>query len=295
MIYDQEQAIRQAALVQKAGGRVKHVDYADLVERTEQTCRELCAFLGVEYDERMLHLNTADLSAIYKAPHHAYLRRGIIERQTYEHELVHPAVRRKLERYRCHWERMQSDWLRPRHDGSPFRPGAIEYAYHNLAGRLLTIYDSLVRAGFEFLPMAWLRVYRLLKHWLVNPPSGAADEKTSMWKDMKTHRMTLLTAAALLELVLYIHMHASPNLNFLLFYAAPCTLVALVVNPRWATIFAVVSSLIVPIVQYDADANLRPTYVFLWNSITRVILLEIFVLIVGRIRLDFKKTDHYVR
>jgi hypothetical protein len=295
MIYDQEQAIRQSALIEKAGARVIRVDYSNIVDHTEKTCRELCAFLGVAYDERMLHLNLADLSAIYKAPHHAYLRRGIIERQKYDRELVPPAIRRKLERYRCHWEHLQSNWLKPRADGNTQKPGAVEFAYHNAVGRALTIYDSLIRAAFEFFPMAWLRVYRLVKNWLINPPSGAVDEKTSMWKDCKKHQLTLLTATALLTAVIFVHIHANPHLNFLLFYGIPCTLVALVVNTRWATVFVLLVSIIAPIVQYDGDSDYRPTFVILWNLASRFFLLEIFVLTLGRIRLDFKKTDDHVK
>ncbi len=189
MIYDQEQAIRQGGLIEKAGARILRVNYADIVDHTGKTCREVCAFLGVEYDERMLHLNTADLSAIYKAPHHAYLRRGVIERQQYDRELVPPAVGRKLERYRCRWEELQSHWLKNGAQAGPLKPGAVEFAYHNAAGRALTLYDSLgVRAGFEFLPMAWLRVYRLLKKlagstrlpapWMKKRPCGEIGRNT---------------------------------------------------------------------------------------------------------------------
>lgn len=295
MIYDQEQAIRQAAKIEKAGARLFRVAYSDIVDRTEKTCRELCGFLGVEYDASMLHLNTADLSAIYKAPHHAYLRRGIIERQKYERELVPRAIGRKLERYRCHWEHLQSDWLKPAAPVSALRPGPVEFAYHNCLGRVLTIYDALVRAGFEFLPLAWLRVYRLLKNWVVNPPSGAVDEKTSMWKDFKKHRLTLTTAVGALCLVVFIHLHANPHLMFLLFYAMPCALVALVVNTRWATLFVVAASLLAPLVQYDGDSDYRSAFVLIWNLISRFTLLEILVLTLGRIRLDFKKTGHYVK
>jgi hypothetical protein len=295
MIYDQEQAIRQAGLIEKAGARILRVDYADLVDRTGKTCRDVCAFLGVEYDERMLHLNTADLSAIYKAPHHAYLRRGVIERQKYDRELVPAAIGRKLERYRCHWEKLQSDWLKAGPDRKASTPGPVEFAYHNAAGRALTIYDSLVRAGFEFLPMAWLRVYRLLKNWLINPPSGAVDEKTSMWKDWKGHWPTILTAAALLGLVIFIHRHANPHLMFLLFYALPCALVALVVNTRWATLFALAATAVGLAVQYDGDSDYRPAFVCLWNFVSLFTLLEILVLTLGRIRRDFKKTDHHVK
>ena len=98
MIYQQEQAIRQAARIEAKGARIFRLDYADLVDQTEKVCSEITAFLGVPYDARMLQLNKADLSAIYKAPHHAYLRRGVIERQKYAEELVPPRIAQKLER-----------------------------------------------------------------------------------------------------------------------------------------------------------------------------------------------------
>lgn len=295
MIYDQEQLIRQSRQISGAGARVLHIDYANIVDQTEKTCREISAFLGVEYDERMLRLNKADLSAIYKAPHHAYLRRGVIERQKYEQELVPPRVLKKLERYRCHWERLQAGWLKPSEPGCALQPGPVEHVYHNATGRLLTIYDSLVRAGFEFLPMPWLQVYRLLKNWLVNPPSGLADEKTSIKRDWKQHHLTLLTASVLMAAVVYVHLHANPHLMFILFYAIPCALVALVVNMRWATLFVVVASVVAPLVQYDGDSDYRSPFVFGWNLFTRLVLLEIVVLTLGRIRMDFKKTGHHVK
>jgi hypothetical protein len=146
-----------------------------------------------------------------------------------------------------------------------------------------------VRAGFEFLPLPWLRIYRLFKTWLVNPPSGIPDEKTSLVKDCQQHWLTILAASALLGLVALIHCHSNPHLMFMLFYAAPCGLVALVVNNRWATWFVLLSSIISPIIQYDGDSDYRSTGVFVWNFFSRFLLLEIVTLTLGRIRLEFSK------
>jgi hypothetical protein len=291
MIYHQEQAIRQITLIEKSGARIFRVDYADLVEHTEKICRDITAFLGVPYDERMLHLNQADLSAIYKAPHHAYLRRGVIERQKYDKELVSASTTKQLERYRRRWEKLQAGWLKPAKTDDGPEPGPLEFTYHNVAGRALTFYDSLVRAGFEFLPLAWLRVYRLLKNWVVNPPSGTVDEKTSIFKDLKRHWQTILTASVLMAAVILIHKYSNPNLMFLLFYAAPCILLALVVNTRWATLFVIIASLAAPWVQYHNDSDYHHAGIFAWNLFSRFILLEIIILTVGRIRLEFQKTD----
>lgn len=295
MIYHQEQAIQQAAIIEQQGARIFRVTYAGIVEQPEQSSRDLCAFLGVPYDPRMLQLNQADLSAIYKAPHHAYLRRGIIERQKYDRELVPPSALKILERYRCRWEGLQADWLKAGNNPAGLKPGAFEFAFHNFAGRALTGYDSLVRAGFEFLPLTWLRVYRLLKNWVVNPPTGAVDEKTSMYKDLKRHWHTILTASAFQAIILFIHLHSNPHLMFLLFYAAPCVLLALVVNTRWATLFVVAGSITALMVQYQNDDNFRSPLVIAWNFFSRFVLLEIMVLTVGRIRMEFDKTDPHAK
>jgi hypothetical protein len=295
MIYHQEQAILQTWQIEKKGARIFRVNYAGVVDQTEKTCRDITAFLGVPYDERMLHLNTADLSAIYKAPHHAYLRRGIIERQKYEKELVSPATAKKLERYRSRWEKMQSEWLQPKAEAKQPEPGLLEFYYHHAMGKMMTYYDAFVRAGFEFLPLTWLRVYRLLKNWLVNPPSGTVDEKTSMLMDLKKHWLTILTATALMAGVICIHAHSNPHLMFLLFYAAPCALLALVVNTRWATLFVFIAAFAAPWVQYDSDSDYHSALVFTWNSISRFILMEILMLTLGRIRLEFHKTDPHLK
>jgi hypothetical protein len=167
--------------------------------------------------------------------------------------------------------------------------------YHRATGRALTFYDSLVRAGFEFLPLAWLRVYRLLKYWLANPSSGVVDEKTSYFRDLKMHWPTILASTAALAAIIFIHLHANPHLLFILFYGLPCALLALVVNKRWATLFVVISSVVSPWVQYDGDSDYRSTGVFVWNLFSRFILLEILVLTIGRIRLDFSRTGHHVK
>jgi hypothetical protein len=291
MLFHQEQAIRQAARIEKKGARVFRVDYADIVDHTEKVCSDLSAFLNVSFDPRMLELNKADLSSIYVAPHHAYLRRGIIERQKYARELASPVVTKKLERYHRRWARQQSTWLKPANHSPGPEPNFAEFAYHNLVGRALTYYDSAIRAGFEFLPLPWLRVYRLLKAWLVNAPTGQTDEKTSMLRDFKRHWHTLLVAALLLALVSEINLHSNPHLMFLLFYAVPCALVALVVNTRWATLYVLASSVIAPLIQYDGDVDFQPTGVMVWNFTSRFILLEIIILTLGRIRLEFNRNE----
>lgn len=291
MIYQQEQLIRQTDRIEKLGAKILRVDYARVVDQTEMVCRAASDFLGVPFATQMLHLNKADLSAIYKAPHHAYLRRGIIERQHYTQELVPAGTVKKLERYQHHWEQMQAKWLNAPANPAAASPGRFEFVYHTVAGKLWTYYDSLVRAGFEFLPLQWLRVYRLLKTWVVNPPSGSVDEKTSLLKDLLKHWSTILLAVAMFMLIAAIHGRANPHLMFILFYAVPCALLALLVNVRWATLLVLASSFIGPMIQYDSDSDYQSAGVFIWNFLTRFILLEVFILTLGRIRQEFVRLE----
>ncbi len=246
MIYQQEQLIVQAGRIEKMGARIFRVTYADLIDRTEKSCRGLSNFLGVPFDEQMLRLNKADLSAVFKGPHFAHLRRGVIERQHYTEELVPPAIGNKLERYQNRWDRMQAGEADHPSGAAKSGPGFFEFAYDNLAGNLLSRYDSMVRAAFEFVPLPWLQVYRLIKNWVVNPPSGKPDQNTSGIKDCQKHWPTILTATVMLAVITWVHSHTDPHLMFVLIYSIPCVLLALVMNARWATLFVVLASILMP-------------------------------------------------
>jgi hypothetical protein len=149
----------------------------------------------------------------------------------------------------------------------------------------------MVRAAFEFMPLAWLRIYRLLKEWMLNRPLLNPDEKIPLLDDVREHRFTLVTAILLVAGVAWVHLHSDPHLFFILFYGIPCALVALVVNARWATLFVLACSLISPLVQYDGDSDYRSAFVFIWNTVSRLILLEALVLMLGRIRMELARLN----
>jgi hypothetical protein len=52
---------------------------------------------------------------------------------------------------------------------------------------------------------------------------------------------------------------------------------------------------IAPIIQYDGDADYRSTFVLVWNFINRLVVLEIFVLLLTRIRLELSRVTHHVK
>lgn len=175
MIYLQDQTIRQAARIEKNGARVFRVTYADIVDRTETVSRDLCQFLSVPFNSKMWNPASRDPEeAIRYGP-----RCGEIARRYYPDEDVSASTLAKLERYRTFWEREQADRLKPVLGEKFLTPGKAEYFCHNALGKVLTSYDSLVRAAFEFLPLPWLRNYRQFKKWIFAPASVRPDTQTA--------------------------------------------------------------------------------------------------------------------
>jgi len=290
MVFQQESLIRQSHQLKAKGARVLEVDYAGIVDQTETQCRRISDFLNIPFAPQMLNLKQADLQSVYKAPHHAHLRRGIIERQQFPAQLVSSATSKKVEHYTLRWEQMRSN----SNPGSAPRPGMRftdrwSFFFHRTAGGLWTLYDSIVRAGFEILPLTWLTLYRLLKGWVITPPSGTIDEKSSLLQDFKSHWQAIGFASVLFMLTVWLHRLSDPHLLFLLFYSVPCSFLALTAGPRWATLFVLLSAIAGPLIQYDNDVDYQSRFVFIWNFLTRFLLLETFILTLSRIRLEFSR------
>lgn len=161
MIFLEEELTRQAAELGRAGARITHLTYDDLVERTADVCRDLCRFLDLDFDPRMLDLARADFSAVYPRPEHEHLRRGRIERQRCAN-ILDAAIIGKLRRFQARWERLgpwRASGRSPEHGPRP-EPSMPELVHHAVAGAFLSALDDCKRALLEFLPLSWLHTYR---------------------------------------------------------------------------------------------------------------------------------------
>lgn len=287
LIYHQEEAIRQSALIEQRGARVYRVNYDELVTRPEQVCRDLCAFLNVQFDHEMLKLEKADLTPVYRGEHHEFLRRGIIERQKYTEQLLPLATVNKLSRYRARWERLQKmSGPSERTAGRSAEPGWLERAFDRLRGRTYCTYDHWIRLCFEFLPLPWLMTYRQFKTWVFNRPSLPASEGALAGNESSAKFITLLAALLYTAGVAVVHLHSDPHMMFIPFYIFPCIAVALIINLRWATFFAVATSLVGPLIQYFGNTAFQSPGIMVWNCVMRFVLVEFVVLLFSRIRLE---------
>lgn len=293
-IYYQERMILEAEKLERSGVRVHHVTYNELIDNTETCCRGLCDFLEIEFDQQMLNLSGADLSAVFRAPQHEYLRRGKIERREFAADADNLRVVRKLERYRIRWNRLNGQRFRDRNGGSEARePSLLERFRDRLAGWYWYGWDGVKRLAFEFLPLPWLRTYRQIKSWFKNGHASAPAERTTLAEEFAAHKATILLSLAILTGVAVADHLTGPAVSLMAFYVIPAGLLALIINKRWGTAGAVISTIVWALVQ-NADnpfINRAHPGVLLWDSAMRFLVLEIIVLLLERIRLQIKSEE----
>jgi hypothetical protein len=293
LIFYREQMIQQAAELERAGVRLCHVTYCDLTEHTEETCRLICRFLEIEFDEKMLDLANADLSAIFPGPEHDHLRRGRIGRQQFadetETEIIKPAALQRLQRFGVRWCRLQSRWLGHQADvpAGP-EPSVAERLYCKMTGVFFRAVDDGKRLLFEFLPLTWLRTYRQTKKWFLAGSAESPVDQRSMGEQFRAHWITILTSAAFLAMVAYIDIITGPEVTLLPFYLVPCAALALIINYRWGTFAASTVMVIWSAIQAYQNPNLSLEHwgTLLWDAGMRFVLIEIIVLLLNRIRVE---------
>jgi hypothetical protein len=286
LIYHQEQLIDQAGKLGAAGARVHHLTYGDLTENTEATCRSVCEFLGIDFDRCMLDLTDADFSAVYPDPPHEYLRRGIIERRRSARESLKPTALNTLRRFHTRWHRLTGNWLNhaPEPTTAP-EPPVLERFYYRTTGRLFSAWDDCKRSLFEFLPLPWLRTYRQVKSWFIavrladepRQPNGLFDQARAHW-------ITLGTAWSMVAMAGFADWMAGSAFNVGPFYLVPVGLLTLVVNRRWGSLAALASAIIRLFFQLPDHAGKPVFAVLLWNFLMRFVVLQVFVLLLDRIR-----------
>ena len=293
LIFYREQMIQQAARLERAGVPLCHVTYADLTGDTEGTCRQICRFLEIEFNEKMLDLASADLSAVFPGPEHNHLRSGRIERQQFADETVteniDPAVLRRLQRFGARWRRLQSQWLGHQTGAvGESEPSVMERLYCKTTGAFFRAVDDGKRALFEFLPLAWLHTYRQTKKWLLARRAELPADRRSLGEQFRAHWITILASAAVMAIVAYVDIITGPEVTLLPFYLIPCAVLTLVVNYRWGTLATATFIVIWSAIQAHQNPNLNLEHwkTLVWDAGMRFVLFQIIVLLLDRVRIE---------
>ena len=288
LIYYQEEMILGAAELVRSGSRVHHVTYADLIDRTEETCRGLCRFLNIEFDQKMTDLTGADLSAVFRSPQFEHLRLGKIGRRQAAHQMD-PRVAQKLGRFHNRWNRLRHELLNFQdYTAARPEPGILERVYHGLLGRLLCTVDGAIRVSFEFLPLPWLRTYRQAKAWFFE--GVAPEERLSLPEEFHLHKVTVLASLLILIMVAAADYYTSVAVSLLPFYILPAAVLTLIMNRRWGTIGSAASAMVWGFVQNVDNplVNFKSPGVMLWDAFMRFLAVEIVVLLLDRIRIEIR-------
>jgi hypothetical protein len=289
LIFYQEQMIHEAARLKSAGNRVHHLTYADLVDHTEESCRRICEFLTIEFDKKMLDLEGADLSAVHQSPPHEYLRRGKIERRKFFSNSATPPAFQKLQRFHNRWNRLAYELLglsnSPQSGPEPSPP---ELLYHRLAGSFLCFMDATKRAVFEFLPLPWLRTYRQVKAWFLAGRAVSRSNQRSLRDEFLAHRATVLIGLVILAAVAIADYYTGVGVSLMFFYVIPSAALTLIISQRWGTFAAMASALTWSLVQNieSPRVNFSHAGVWLWDLLMHFLVLELIVVLLGRIRVE---------
>jgi Sulfotransferase family len=144
------------------GNPVCQVNYEDLISETPRVMRQVCDFLQIPYDDSLSILEGADRSAIYEAPHHAYIQGSEIVR-TPRPEYVSSELRTNIARYVAWWHQLYgADWPPyPQSNEDTVRPPRrISRVIDAGLYRTFRAWDQITRLAFAFAPIGLLRRYR---------------------------------------------------------------------------------------------------------------------------------------
>jgi hypothetical protein len=288
LIFYQEKMIHEAARLARAGARIHHVTYNDLVDDPKESCGAICRFLGIEFDLKMLDLTNADLSPVFRAPQFEFLRRGIIERRQLPNDGVETRKADKLRRFHHRWNRLCREKLGLQNTGaSGTEPGLLERAYHHCAGSFLCGMDTAIRVSFEFLPLPWLRTYRQAKAWF-KAGRAAASERPSFLGEFRANQATVLLSILILMIVAIADYYTGVAVSLMPFYIIPAAIMALIISQRWGTLAAATSALTWAVIQNldNPYVNFSHPVICLWDAFMRFLVIEIVVLLLARIRLE---------
>jgi hypothetical protein len=289
LIYYQEQMVQQAAELERAGARLCHVTYDGLTHETEKTCRNVCQFLGIEFDPGMLNLADADLSAVHPGPQHDHLRHGKIERQQFAEtrEIIAPPALKRLQRFGARWCRLQSQWFGPQAGTSSTKePSMGERFFCGMSGAWFCAMDDVKRVLFEFLPLSWLRTYRQTKKWFLSRDAEFSAKPPSLRGQFLANKITILLSYAVLAVVGVFDFISGPDLTLAPLYLIPPAAIALIIGRRWGTITAATAVVTWSVLQGMDRTGFMECGVILWNSVMRFLVFQIVVLLLDRVRVE---------
>jgi hypothetical protein len=158
----------------------------------------------------------------------------------------------------------------PLHGKSTGRPGVIR-APADPPGLWADAWGQLNSAWSQLANVFW-------------EPTLSAGDSRSLSSYFKSGWPVLLLAPIWLAAVANVQYFYANHLTLLPLYALPCLLAAWKINRRWGTVFAYAGAVLGPMVAMAKDPASHPVDLLCWNSVMRLILLQLCVFLTDRIR-----------
>jgi hypothetical protein len=133
------------------------------VREPDAVMQELCRFLRIPFDSRMVRLEGADRSAIEEGPHHSLVKSEEIVASRNGSTGLPPALKSKIERY-IHMWREQSQGAWPRYPESLEEvcgnPSVSEKLRDRVAYKALSAWHHTIPVVFSLVPFPVWQRYR---------------------------------------------------------------------------------------------------------------------------------------
>jgi len=154
---------KQCDSMVERGVPLHQIYYEDLVRDPNATMIELCEFLQIPFDPKMVCLEGADRSAIQEGPHHSLVKSQEIVASRNTPAGLPPEIKSKIDRYLHLWrEQFQGTWpLYPESlEEVSANPSAWERLRDRIAYKVLSTYHHTIPVVFSFVPFFIWRKYR---------------------------------------------------------------------------------------------------------------------------------------
>jgi hypothetical protein len=142
------------------------VHYEELVRDPIPALKEICAFVGVPLETRMMSLEGADRLSLYEGRHHSLVKGDRIVSSQQRPENLPPDFKSKIDRYIQLWrEQSKGEFplYAPEAPAAARKPGHWERCTDQLSLWFLRRLDSAVALAFCWAPMPLLKAWRARK------------------------------------------------------------------------------------------------------------------------------------
>jgi len=163
MLFGAASLARGVERLRRQGVPVHEVVYAEFVANPESHLRQICDFIGIPFDARMLDLSSADRSVVPAGEHHMKVRSGKIEPTAIGDDPLPAAFSAKGRRYAALWRERFAHLGFCRALGAKpgeHPPGLIERSFDGLVNWTWNALDALKRPIFRVVPLSWWRRIR---------------------------------------------------------------------------------------------------------------------------------------